>query len=46
MDFSIEELTKPTYKVGDVVWGIRFMSERACKFAIAKIVDGFAFSSD
>lgn len=39
-------LTNPTYKVGDAVWGIRFMSERAIKFTIAKIEEGFAFDEN
>ena len=45
-NFSFENLTNPTYKVGDTVWGIRFMSERAIKFTIAKIADGFAFDKN
>lgn len=43
---SFENVTNPTYKVGDIVWGIRFRSERACKFTIAKIADGFAFDKN
>ena len=46
MGYFFDDFASPTYKVGDVVWGIRFMSERACRFTIAKIADGFAFDEN
>ena len=46
MGYFFDDFANSTYKVGDAVWGIRFMSERACRFTIAKIADGFAFDEN